>query len=78
MSHEGDFKEISASNRRGGETFRGGHSEYLYNIILEPIEKKRLRAAREFVKLAGEKYGAKVELDERELYIKIRRVPTQL
>jgi len=75
MSHEGDFKEISASNCHGGETFRGGQSEYLRGTILEPIEKKRIKAAREFVKLAGEKYGAKVELDERELYIKITPGP---
>jgi len=50
-------------------------SEYLRGTILQPIEKKRLKAAREFVKVADGRYGAKVELDEKELYIKITPGP---
>jgi len=50
-------------------------SEYLRGTILQPIEKKRLKAAKEFVKVADGRYGAKVELDEKELYIKITPGP---
>ncbi|AAL64943.1 KH domain-containing protein [Pyrobaculum aerophilum] len=50
-------------------------SEYLRGIIYEPIDKKRLRAAREFVKLVDGKYGHRVELDEKQLYIKITPGP---
>lgn len=50
-------------------------SEYLRGTILEPIDRKRLRAAREFVKLVDGKYGSRVELDEEQLYIKITPGP---
>ena len=50
-------------------------SEYLRGTILEPIEKRRLRAAREFVRVVDGRYGVKVELDEKELYIKITPGP---
>jgi Predicted RNA-binding protein (contains KH domains) len=50
-------------------------SEYLRGTILEPIEEKRLRAAREFAKLTDGRYGARVEVDERGLYIKITPGP---
>ncbi|ABO08606.1 KH domain-containing protein [Pyrobaculum calidifontis] len=46
-------------------------SEYLRGAIVEPIEAKRARAAREFVKLVDGKYGARAEFDEREMVIKI-------
>ena len=49
-------------------------SEYLRGTILEPIEEKRLRAAREFAKLTDGRY-ARVEVDERGLYIKITPGP---
>jgi len=50
-------------------------SEYLRGTILEPIERKRLKAAKEFVEATDGRYGAKVELDEKELYIKITPGP---
>lgn len=46
-------------------------SEYLRGAVVEPIDRKRLKAARAFVQLTSNKAGAKVELDEENLYIKI-------
>lgn len=50
-------------------------SEYLRGTLLQPIDPKRLRAAREFVKMADGRYGVRVELDEKELYIKLTPGP---
>lgn len=50
-------------------------SDYLRGEILQPIEKKRIKAAREFVKLVDGRFGARVELDEKELYIKVKPGP---
>lgn len=46
-------------------------SDYLKGVILEPIDQKRVKAAREFTRLVDKKYGARVEVDEKQLYIKI-------
>lgn len=46
-------------------------SEYLRGTITEPIDRRRLKAARAFAAAADGKYGAKVEVDEEGLYIKI-------
>ncbi|MFN3804020.1 MAG: KH domain-containing protein [Pyrobaculum sp.] len=50
-------------------------SEYLRGTIVEPIDGRRLKAARAFVQLASNRWGAKVELDEGNLYIKIAPGP---
>lgn len=50
-------------------------SEYLRGEILQPIEEKRVKAAREFARLADGRWGARVEVDERGLYIKIQPGP---
>lgn len=51
-------------------------SDYLRGVILEPIDAKRLKAARSFVRAAAGKFGAEIELDEKNLQIVIRPGPT--
>ncbi|MEM0468579.1 MAG: KH domain-containing protein [Pyrobaculum sp.] len=51
-------------------------SDYPKGIFIEPIEKRRIKAAKAFTKLVNEKYGAKVEIDEKDLSIKI--IPHQV
>lgn len=51
-------------------------SDYPKGIFIEPIEKRRIKAAKAFTKLINEKYGAKVEVDEKDLSIKI--IPHQV
>ncbi|MEZ0319584.1 MAG: KH domain-containing protein [Pyrobaculum sp.] len=46
-------------------------SEYLKGTITEPVEPRRLRAARAFAVAADGRYGARVEVDDKGLYIKI-------
>jgi ribosomal RNA assembly protein len=50
-------------------------SEYLRGTFLQPIDRKRLKAARQFVKLVNGKFGHRLELDEDQLYIKITPGP---
>jgi ribosomal RNA assembly protein len=50
-------------------------SEYLRGTFLQPIDRKRLGAARQFIKMINGKYGHRVELDESQLYIKITPGP---
>jgi ribosomal RNA assembly protein len=50
-------------------------SEYLRGTFLQPIDRRRLGAARQFVKLVDGKFGHRLELDEGQLYIKITPGP---
>lgn len=50
-------------------------SEYLRDTFLQPIDRKRLGAARQFIKLVDGKFGHRLELDENQLCIKVTPGP---